>query len=228
MYIGEDGMLDFVIRTKNEEEHISKSIDSVRYFFDNNSKIIIVDNESQDDTLKIIKSKKDKNIEILHIENYFPGKALNLGLKKVKTKMAGILSAHCEIVNFNFNSLDCFNDEKCFGLIGEQIPINNGIIDYSLAVWDNFRRGDVFQNIVDLNSSSYFFHNAFSFISMKSWALQNFDEDQKSKEDLLWAKNQIDRNKYFTFDNRIKANHFFTSNGATWKKRDIEIESNIF
>ena len=81
-----------IIRSKNEEQFIGNCIQSV---LDNIFKpeIIIVDNNSNDRTLEVVryfmqdpflKSKNEKNytdIKIFRINDYTPGKALNLAVK---------------------------------------------------------------------------------------------------------------------------------------------------
>ena len=89
-----------VIRTKNEERWIGHTIQSV---IDKLYKpeIIVVDNNSTDNTLQIVKSfiqdnslsgdlkknnEKYTNIKIAQIDNYSPGRALNKGIKLSKKK----------------------------------------------------------------------------------------------------------------------------------------------
>ena len=83
-----------VIRTKNEERWIGHAIQSV---IDNIKKpqIIIVDNKSKDKTLHIVKqfiedpklkdtSDHYTDIKISIVDEYSPGKSLNLGVKNSK------------------------------------------------------------------------------------------------------------------------------------------------
>ena len=85
-----------IIRTKNEERWIGHAIQSV---LDNLYKpeIIIIDNNSSDETIEIVKNfieapkLKNKtenytNIKIFNIKNYSPGKSLNYGVKKSRRK----------------------------------------------------------------------------------------------------------------------------------------------
>ena len=94
-----------IIRSRNEERWIGHCIQSV---LDNIYKpeIIIVDNNSTDNTLNIVKSFKQDpylksvtrsytNIKIYNIKDYSPGKSLNFGVKKSKNNILLIISAHC-------------------------------------------------------------------------------------------------------------------------------------
>ena len=98
-----------VIRAKNEERWIGYAIQSV---LDHLTKpeIIIVDNNSTDKTLEIVKffsenpnlnneANNYSKIKILNISNYSPGRALNLGVKNASKKFIMILSAHCILKN---------------------------------------------------------------------------------------------------------------------------------
>ena len=86
-----------ILRSRNEEAWIGHSIQSV---LDNIFKpeIIIVDNNSTDRTLEIVRlfsqdpnlyDKKNPNytkIKILNIDDYTPGKALNIGVKNASNE----------------------------------------------------------------------------------------------------------------------------------------------
>ena len=98
-----------VIRAKNEERWIGHAIQSA---LDHLSKpeIVIVDNNSTDKTLEIVKffaenpnlngeADNYSKIKIINIKNYSPGRALNLGVKKATKKYILILSAHCILKN---------------------------------------------------------------------------------------------------------------------------------
>ena len=85
--------ISVIIRCKNEERWIGHSIQSVidKIGF---CEIIVVDNNSTDKSLSIVKSfaqdpklnfDKDNNytkIKITNLKDYSPGKSLNLGVKK--------------------------------------------------------------------------------------------------------------------------------------------------
>ena len=76
--------------------------------------IIMRSNNSTDETLKIIglfiqdkmlgdkKNRNYTNIKIFNINNYTPGKALNLGVKKSTKDIILVLSAHCQLEKIDF------------------------------------------------------------------------------------------------------------------------------
>ena len=119
-----------IIRVKNEEDWIGHSIQSV---IDNikNAKIIVVDNSSTDSSLNIArlfkhdtsisKSERYVDLEIINIEKYSPGRAINQAVKLVNTKSILLLSSHCEIIEYSENLVNNLL-EKHVAIFGKQIP----------------------------------------------------------------------------------------------------------
>ena len=70
-----------IIRTKNEEKWLSHCLNILKNQNYKKFEIIIVDNKSTDKTLQIAKNYKIK--KIYSIDKFKPGKALNIGIKKV-------------------------------------------------------------------------------------------------------------------------------------------------
>ena len=121
-----------VIRARNEERWIGYAIQSA---LDHLVKpeIIIVDNNSTDKTVEIVKffaenpnlnseTKNYSRIKILNINNYSPGRALNLGVKNATKKYILILSAHCILKKLNEeNIIKDLKNNAC--VFGNQIPV---------------------------------------------------------------------------------------------------------
>ena len=74
-----------IIRTKNEERWIVSCLKSIFSQTYQNFEIIIVDNCSTDKTIE--KAKQFKISKILKIKKFFPGKAINMGIKFSTTKL---------------------------------------------------------------------------------------------------------------------------------------------
>ena len=118
-------LVSIIIRTKNEERWISACLKSIISQTYKNYEIIIVDNESRDQTLKKAKQFKIKKICI--IKNFLPGKALNLGIKNSKGKYIVCLSAHCIPTNNSWleNLVDAIQENKKYaGVYGRQEPMS--------------------------------------------------------------------------------------------------------
>jgi len=221
-------MLGFVVRARNEEQYIGFSLQSIFDCFGTETPVVVIDNDSTDDTLKVVKSfpKKFFNIHILRLEEseYTPGKSLNKGisyLKNLGCDIAGILSSHCEITKFDYNLLQShFYNETCFAVMGKQIPIRRGKRITPRYIWANFQHENSVINLEEntlLDEKRYFLHNAFSFIKISHWNKLTFDETLAGKEDRHWAFNQIEFGNYFVFEPSLQCRHFWTEKGATWK-----------
>ena len=94
-------MVSIIIRNRNEGEHIGFAIQSCLDHFDK-PEIIIVDNNSTDDSLQTVNLFKENNkIKIISISNYTPGKSINLGVKHSTNDIVLVLSAHSQITKIN-------------------------------------------------------------------------------------------------------------------------------
>src|SRR5215510_11653515 len=89
-------MISIIIRTKNEERWITSCLQAV---FDQDEKdveVIVVDNHSTD---KTVEKAKRFPVKVLDVDDYLPGKALNVGFKEARGEFIVCLSAHCIPVN---------------------------------------------------------------------------------------------------------------------------------
>lgn len=222
MSIEEDGKISFVIRTHNEENFVGFAIQSVLDHFGPKTHIIIVDNDSKDETLRNISVFPPRfyNIEIINIPRnaYSPGRAINLGIEKTNTPIVGILSAHCQIKELNAKKLyEYFKENECFGVIGKQIPVYKGKKITPRYIWQNFNYTEPQKNpIENTEEKRHFFHNAFSFIKRSIWENVPFDEDLYGKEDRFWADKLVKKDLNFYIEPEFICHHFWTPNGATW------------
>ena len=83
-----------IITNYNHEKYIGKCIASVLNQTFKNFELIIVENNSSDNSLRIIKSFKDKRIKIFKIKNRgIIAKSRNLGIKKSKSRWIAFLDS---------------------------------------------------------------------------------------------------------------------------------------
>lgn len=215
-----------IIRTKNEARWIGYAIQSVLNYL-NKPEIIIVDNNSTDETLEIVRlftqdkilgDRKNKNytdIKILNIDNYSPGRSINLGVLTARNKFILILSAHCQIQNINLKKH--IRDLKKFACIfGDQIPIFKGKELAKRYLWSHFDKKKQI-NMFSKYEKRYFMHNACSFFEKKYLIENKFNENLVGKEDRYWANMVIQKNKKILYDPELKVLHHYTINGNTWK-----------
>lgn len=210
-------MVSVVIRTKNEEKHIGYCIQSITDFI-GKPQIIVIDNDSVDNTIPIINRFEYHNITKLNISkgNYTPGRSLNMGVKECEGDYIIIMSAHCELVKFDFNLLKEQLDKKTVGAVwGKQIPIWDGKKINRRYMWSNFK-DDSQTNYWCESENRYFFHNAFSMFKREHLVQYPFDEHYSGKEDRYWANNQIDAGYNIFYDSQQEVKHHYTPGGATW------------
>ena len=217
--------ISVIIRTKNEEKYIGHAIQSI---LDNFYKpeIIIIDNNSTDKTLQIVrmflqdnklsKNKNYTNIKIFKINHYTPGKSLNFGVKKANSSTIMIMSAHCEITKINFNKhIKDLKNYVC--IFGNQIPVYFGKKITKRYIWGHFINKSKI-NMYSNAEKRYFIHNAIALYKKSSLQKKKFNENLQGKEDRYWI-NEMMKNKKnkFYYDPELEVKHHYTPDGNTWK-----------
>ena len=174
---------DVVIRCKNEMEWLPRVITSLKKQTIKPSKIILVDNSSNDGSKEFAKEENCILVEYDRTDfNY--SYALNLGIKHTNAEEVLILSAHCEIVTEESvqNMIEVRHAFKAAGVYGRQIPtIHSNPVDTRDLITVFGRERIVFE-------SHPFFHNAFSLIDHNIWEDCPFNENQNGVEDRFWAR----------------------------------------
>ena len=86
-----------IIRTKNEEVWISSCLNSILNQTYKNFQIVVVDNQSNDLTLKILENFPVKVVNYAPKDGkYLPGEALNIGIRESSDSSYYVfISAHC-------------------------------------------------------------------------------------------------------------------------------------
>ena len=217
--------LSVILRTRNEEKWIGHAIQSI---LDNLYKpeIIIIDNNSKDQTLDIIKHfvqephlektvSKYTDIKIFSINDYSPGKSLNFGVKKSTKKNIMIMSAHCILKNINY-AKHTKDLKKYAGIFGKQNPIWNGKRITKRYIWSHFVNKEI-KNMYSKLENRYFFHNAISMFQKKLLLKYPFQEKLAGKEDRYWANRIIKKKMNYLYDPSVEVDHQYTENGNTWK-----------
>tara|TARA_A100001388_G_C28746496_1_gene489750 strand:- start:942 stop:1634 length:693 start_codon:yes stop_codon:yes gene_type:complete len=216
-----------IIRNKNEESWIGHSIQAVLEFLDS-PEIIVVNNKSTDDSMEIVKSFKHdsslkKNIRsygdinILEINEYTPGKALNMATKHASNKYILILSAHSVITKLDSEYIkNKFNEYDC--IFGKQIPVLKGKKIKPRYIWSHFLDEEKI-NMYSSLEDRYFIHNAFCFYTKRILEEIPFDEEIQGKEDRMWANKLIELDKKYLYTPKIECLHHYTNAGNTWKSK---------
>ena len=224
----EKSEVSVIIRTKNEERWIGHTIQSVIDHLEK-PEIIIVDNNSQDKTLDIVRhfiqdpklsNQKKKNpnftkLKILKVSDYTPGKSINYGISKSSNNYIMIISAHCVL-----NKIDLQKHKKDLNshvaIFGNQIPIWNGKKITKRYIWSHFINKQVV-NMYSKLEDRFFFHNAIALYKKKTLKKEFFNPNLLSKEDRYWANQVIKKKKTILYDPKIEVDHHYTINGNNWK-----------
>ena len=199
--------ITFVVRTKNEERWLGHCLQSiVDHTVD--SEIIIVDNQSTDESLKLAKMFTDKILTI-STEDYMPGRALNMGFAEASNPVVACISAHCQIKRLG-DELQRSFDEEHLAVYGKQIPLYKGVRMKAEGTWEHFS-----QNRAKVEN---FFHNGYSFMKKEAWEMKQFDETLTGKEDKAWA-DEMEREFGLStrYEPSITCYHHWTPGCATWR-----------
>ncbi len=177
-------LVSIIIRTKNEERWISACLKSVCNQNYKNIEIIIVDNNSTDNTL-IIANKFP--VKILKINKFLPGKAINRGIRSSSGEYIVCLSGHCIPTNKYWleKLIAKLVEPNIAGTYGRQEPLSytNDLDKRDLLT--------VFGLDPKIQIKDPFFHNANSAIKRSFWDRIPFDEDVTNIEDRVWGAEVI-------------------------------------
>ena len=154
--------ISVIIRCRNEERWIGHAIQSCADFFES-PEIIIIDDNSTDNSRRVISTFDYLNIKVMSIEgDYTPGKALNMGVRQATNETILILSAHCVLTSVNyFDKINVLLSDHV-AVWGKQIPIWNGKKVNRRYVWSNFKEEDQI-NYHSPQENRPFLHNALCF-----------------------------------------------------------------
>lgn len=216
--------LSVVIRVKNEADYIGRCIQSCIDILPVPLQIVIVDNCSTDDSLKVAKlfkhdtslpaNKSYCDIDICTISEYSPGSALNLGISLCKHQNILVISSHCELLSFDPELLNSVSNYA--GIFGLQVPFYSGKRIKQNYIWSHFIDHDV----VNMKSSledRYFFHNGLALFSNEFISNHLFNTELVGKEDRYWAVDVISEGFSTLYTPSFSAKHHYTPNGNTWK-----------
>lgn len=188
--------VSIVIRTKNEGQYIEKTLKRLlEQDSDCKYEIIIVDSDSTDATLDIIKKYDVRLIQITQ-EEFSYGRSLNIGASHAKGKFVVSLSAHAlpRDKNWLANLITGFEDENVAGIYGRQL--SEGNINPFEAYQNElfFGQEEVEFKMGNRKRSKYgHFSNSNCAIRRDVWQRFKFDEHVPYAEDILWQREVMQR-----------------------------------
>lgn len=194
--------ISIIIRTKNEEKWIGHCLAMIQKQSFTDFEIILVDNESADHTVEI--AKRYNLSQIVNIKKFFPGNAINEGIRVSSGEYIVCISAHCipKDVDWLANLRRNFDVEKNIaGVYGRQLPVSyTDPVDKRdlLLVFGRDRR---------LQIKDYFFHNANSMFRRDVWDAFPFDDNVTNIEDRVWGKQVIEAGYQIAYDPEAAVYH---------------------
>jgi len=195
--------VSIIVRTRNEELWIAHCLSMIFEQDFDSFEVILVDNSSTDFTLGV--ANRYPLTAVLNIDKFFPGKALNDGIRASSGKYIVCISAHCipkndqwlKNLHKNFSS-----NKKLAGVYGRQLP---------LAYTSNSDKRDLlitFGRDKKIQEKDYFFHNANSMLSRAIWEKFPFDENVTNIEDRVWGKEIIEAGYQIAYDPTASVYHY--------------------
>jgi glycosyltransferase involved in cell wall biosynthesis len=194
--------LSIIIRTKNEEDFIGKTLDGIFHQKgDYPFEVIIIDSGSTDRTLEIAGRYKVKILNISQ-EKFTYGYSLNYGIGKSAGEIICLLSAHCIPADEQWLSemIKPITDGTAHATYGRQIPVKGVNPFEEVSLNKHFPETDIKDGRVPFSNANCAFFR-------KMWEELHFDETLTSWEDYLWYWLQ---KKKFTFQYCPKATVYHT------------------
>tara|TARA_B100000242_G_scaffold291894_1_gene266117 strand:+ start:30 stop:1340 length:1311 start_codon:yes stop_codon:yes gene_type:complete len=198
-------LVSIIVRTKNEDFWIGKCLNEIYNQKYKNFEVILVDNNSNDKTISIVKKNFPK-VKIINYKskNFLPGKSLNLGIKKSKGDLIAMISGHCIPKNDKWlkNLVKNFRNSNVIACYGRQEPSDisepNDVRDLTY----------LFGLDKKIQTKDPFFHNANSMIRKSIWKKKQFDETVQHIEDRLWASLVLKKGKKIVYEPDASVIHF--------------------
>lgn len=179
-------MISIVIRNRNEGKALENTLSILTNVYSKEfNEIIIVDNNSTDNSLNIALKYKCR---VITINNFSYGRATNLGIEAAETKYVLMLSSHSIPIGKSFfkNTFDALNERE--NIAG--IRYINSIENYNRAIKNDFKIQEPLK---------FGLMTGCAVINKDVWNRFKFDEDLPFSEDKEWSKRVFD-NGYAILD----------------------------
>jgi glycosyltransferase involved in cell wall biosynthesis len=195
--------ISIIIRTYNEERWISHCLEAIFRQDHSNFEVIIVDNNSADHTVEVVRRYPVKSI--IYIDKFIPGKAINDGIRASTGDYIVCISAHCIPTDDQWLS-NLYNNfaenKKLAGVYGRQLP---------LSYTSDADKRDLlitFGQDRKVQIKDYFFHNANSIFLRDVWDKFPFCEEATNIEDRIWGKEVIGAGYEIAYEPSASVYHY--------------------
>ncbi len=193
--------VSIIIRTKNEERWISSCLSSVFGQEFKDFEVIIVDNNSTDKTLE---KARQFEVKVVNIDDFLPGRAINVGIRASSGEYIVCLSGHCIPVGNMWLSTLVKNISLpgVAGVYGRQEPLSysSDLDKRDLLITFGLDR--------KVQRKDSFFHNANSIISRRIWEQIPFDEQTTNIEDRIWAQEVLNKGYRIIYEPEASVYHY--------------------
>lgn len=208
-----------IIRTYNEEAWVGECIKKIKsQKFKGNLEIIVVDNESKDNTKKIVLKEKVKLITISK-KDFSYGRALNFGCEEAKGEFLLFISAHCIPVNEHWvqNLISNFKG-NVVGVSGLQTPHPEVTLYQKrrMLSHEGYKKKTY-------TKPPTIFSNSNSAITKKIWKKYPFDEKVSFREDKLWARDVLNKGYNIVYEPKANVYHYHKFNIFQIFKRGFDV-----
>ena len=180
----EHPLVSIIIRTKNEERWITQCLDSIFKQSYRNLEVVLVDNESTDQT---VHRAKQFDITLLTISEFRPGAAINQGIEASSGEIIVCLSGHCIPTSEDWlqNLIREVRYDGVAGVYGRQEPLSfsSDVDKRDLMLVFGLDRKE--------QTKDSFFHNANSAFRREVWEKFPFDAEATNIEDRIWGEQVI-------------------------------------
>lgn len=210
-------LVSIVIRARNEERWIGVLLNKLKEQTFKDYEIVLVDNESTDNTRKIAQKYNVEKIVNLPKEEFNYSYALNLGIKHAKGKYIVIISAHCEPLSTTWleDGLKHFKDKKVAGVDGNFSFGSRGTFVQKIGDWVDRKNkliGGVGRPLTATNC----------IIRKDLWKIYPFDERLPECEDWDWSVEMISRGYTTIKEPKFNVFHHHRMGPLQWGARELK------
>jgi rhamnosyltransferase len=171
-------MISIVIRNKNEAKALEDILNILtRLYKDDFEEIIIVDNNSTDNSIEVALKF---NCKIVNISNFSYGRATNIGIDAAKSQYVLLLSSHAIPVGNNFLKNTIIEIKKNNSLAG--IRYINSFENYKRSLQNNFE----VREPLDFGLMT-----ACALVNKEVWVNNKFNEELVANEDKEWSQRVV-------------------------------------
>jgi rhamnosyltransferase len=194
-------LVSIIVRTKNEERWIGTCLRAINRQTYRNFEVVLVDNESNDQT---VAKAVPFGVNVVRIDKFLPGKALNDGIRASSGQILVCLSGHCIPADETWleNLIRDLRDPEVAGVYGRQQP---------LSFSSDLDKRDlmlVFGLDKKIQVKDSFFHNANSAIRRETWERYPFDEQITNIEDRLWGRQVLSAGMKIVYEPEASVYHW--------------------